>query len=661
MFKKILLILCLCSLSVFTQEKYFVYFKDKGISNNEALSKTSDYFLKAINQLTEKCIERRLKSISEDELISYEDLPVNEKYVEVIRAYGIKISQTLKWFNAVSCHLTENQVKAIEQLDFVNKIEKVKKAVIKKQPEFLPLTIEYQKDNSTHSLNYGASLPQLELSNIPSLHDKGIDGSGVIIGLLDSGFDWKHHEAFRNTTVIAEHDFVRNDDNTADEPGDTQGQDQHGTYVFGIIGGFMEGQLIGSAYKARFVLAKTEDIGSETTVEEDNYAAALEWMENYGVDVTSSSLGYSDLDTNPYTYADMDGKTTIITKAADLAFQRGVVVINSAGNEGNKTFHYITSPSDGFNVIAVGAVNKDNVLASFSGRGPSYDGRIKPDVLAQGMSVVGTTANTTDGYNLSQGTSAAAPIVGGIAGLILSTYPFLPNTEVRNLMLQASDNFNEPNNDRGYGLLSAEKAISFYYPIIELFNGKYQIRKTLYSNTEINLPSVKINISVNGKEFEPYDLALSSGKEYLYNNINYNQGDLLYFYFTYNDISGKTYQDPSPNKFYNLNIGSPLITVKRMVDIFPTDYSLEQNFPNPFNSSTNIRFYAKDYEKAEVTIYDVLGQKVKTVFNGSTDAGQNTITWNGDNNEGNSCSSGIYFYTLNIGGRNLTKKMLILK
>ncbi|RJP66542.1 MAG: T9SS C-terminal target domain-containing protein [Ignavibacteriales bacterium] len=661
MFGKILLILCLCSLSVFTQEKYFVYFKDKGISVNDALSKTSGHYIQAKNLLTEKCIERRLKSVSENELIGYEDLPVNEKYIEDIQAYGVKISHRLKWFNAVSCYLTENQIKAVEQLDFVDKVERVKKTIIKKQPEFLNVTTDLDKSNSTHSLNYGASLTQLELSSVPSMHDKGIDGSGVIIGLLDSGFDWKNHEAFRNSNVIAEHDFVRNDDNTADEPGDTKGQENHGTYVFGIIGGFMEGQLVGPAYNARFLLAKTEDIGSETTVEEDNYAAALEWMENYGVDVTTSSLGYSDLDTNPYSYSDMDGKTTIITKAADLAFKRGVVVVNSAGNEGNKTFKYITAPADGFNVIAVGAVTKDNVVASFSGRGPSYDGRIKPDVLAQGLSVVGATANTTDGYHTSQGTSSAAPIVGGIAGLILSTYPFLPNTEVRNLMLQASDNFNEPNNDRGYGLLSAEKAISFYYPVVELLNSKYQIRKTLYSDVIINQSTVKINISVNGKEFEPYELTLTSGKEYLLSNINYNQGDLLYFYFTYNDISGKTYTDPSPNKFYNLNVGNSLISVKRMVDIFPTDYSLEQNFPNPFNLSTKIRFYTKDYEKAEVTVYDVLGQKVKIVFNGFTDAGQNTVTWNGDNNEGNICSSGIYFCNLRIAGRNLSKKMLILK
>jgi len=384
-------------------------------------------------------------------------------------------------------------------------------------------------------------------------------------------------------------------------------------------------------------------------------------MENYGVDVTSSSLGYSDLDTNPYTYADMDGKTTIVTKAAELAFQRGVVVINSAGNEGNKTFYYITAPADGFNVIAVGAVTKDNDVASFSGRGPSYDGRIKPDVLAQGLSVVGTTANTTDGYYSSQGTSAACPIVGGIAGLILSTYPFLPNTEVRNLMLQASGNYSEPNNDRGYGLLSAEKAIAFYYPTIELLGGKYQIRKTLYSSGTINQSSAKIMVSVNGKEFEPNDLNLWSGKEYRFDATGYNQGDLIHFYFSYSENTGKTYQDPSANKFYSFSFGNPSISVKRLVDIFPADYSLEQNFPNPFNLSTRIRFYAKDYENAEITIYDVLGQKVKTLFSNITDAGENTITWNGENNEGYICSSGIYFYHLKIGGRNLTKKMIMLK
>ncbi len=658
--KKILLIV-FCSLSLLAQEKYFIYFEDKDIKSPEVLSKASDSFQKAKSQLTEKCIQRRLKTLNEDNLINYDDLLIKEDYIENLQSLGITILHKLNWFNAVSCRLTSEQLRLIKKLNFVDKIEKVKTIVIKKQPEFFSVAKDFLKSNTTHSLDYGSSLTQLALSDVPEVHDKGIDGSGVIIGLLDSGFDWKEHEAFKNVSVIAEHDFVYNDDNTADESDETQGQDSHGTFVFGIIGGFKEGQLIGSAYNARFLLAKTEDISSETTVEEDNYAAALEWMENYGVDVTTSSLGYSDLDTDPYTYENMDGKTTIVTKAAELAFQRGVVVINSAGNEGNKTFHYITAPADGFNVIAVGAVTRDNVLASFSGRGPSYDGRIKPDVLAQGVSVLGVQAGTTNDYYSSQGTSYSAPIVGGIAGLILSTYPFLPNTEVRRIMLESSDNYNNPDNNRGYGLLSAEKAISYYYPVIESTSGKYLIRKILYSNETIGPGSTKIMISNNGKEFKAYDIDLWSGKEYHFNITDYNQGDKFYFYFSYNDNSGKSYQDPAPNKFYSLSLGNSSITLKRLVDIFPQDYSLDQNFPNPFNAFTKIQFYAKDYEKAELVIYDVLGQKVKTIFNGTTDAGENTITWNGDNDEGNSCSSGIYLYHLKIGGTDLTKKMIILK
>jgi len=197
MIQKILLAAIFCSLTLFAQEKYFVFFKDKGITSNEALSKTSDYFQKAKNLLTEKCIERRLKSISEDNLICYEDLPIKDEYISRIQESGVEILQRLKWFNAVSCRLTENQIKTIQQFDFVERIEKVKKTAIKKQPEFLPIATDIQKSNSTHLLNYGASLAQLELSSIPSLHDKGIDGDGVIIGVLDSGFDWKNHEAFK--------------------------------------------------------------------------------------------------------------------------------------------------------------------------------------------------------------------------------------------------------------------------------------------------------------------------------------------------------------------------------------------------------------------------------------------------------------------------------
>ena len=191
----------------------------------------------------------------------------------------------------------------------------------------------------------------------------------------------------------------------------------HGTYVFSILAGIVDSVLIGPAFNSSFILAKTEDIRSETHIEEDNYAAALIWMENLGVDITTSSLGYNIFDSGySYTYADMNGRTTIVTKAAELAFQRGVSTFTSAGNEGNNSWGYILAPADGFNTIAVGAVNDLGNVAGFSSHGPTYDGRIKPEVVAHGVNVYGAVSGTNNGYQFNNGTSAAAPIASGIGG-----------------------------------------------------------------------------------------------------------------------------------------------------------------------------------------------------------------------------------------------------
>ena len=209
-------------------------------------------------------------------------------------------------------------------------------------------------------------------------------------------------------------------------------------------------------------------------------------MENLGVDVTSSSLGYNEFDpeTYSYTYADMDGKTTIVTKAAELAFQRGVVTITAAGNEGNKKWYYIIAPADGFNTVAVGAVDSDNNIATFSSRGPTYDGRIKPDIVAMGVNVYGASSNGTNLYTYGSGTSSATPIAGGIAALLLSAYPYLTNEQVRSIFHETSDNSENPNNERGYGLLSAAKAISF--PNLERSGNNFILHKAFMDSFSVS-------------------------------------------------------------------------------------------------------------------------------------------------------------------------------
>ncbi|GIV45320.1 MAG: hypothetical protein KatS3mg036_0138 [Ignavibacterium sp.] len=296
----------------------------------------------------------------------------------------------------------------------------------------------------------------------------------MIIGLLDSGFRWKSHEATENTDVLAEYDFVFQDTITANQSNDDPGQDVHGTMILSIVGGKKDGKLYGSAYDAKFILAKTEDIRSETRIEEDNYAAALEWMEQLGVDVTSSSLGYSEFD-NPdesYTYRDMDGKTTIVARAVDSAFVRGVVTVTAAGNEYNSNWKYIVSPADAKYVLAVGAVNSDGSIASFSSRGPTSDGRIKPDVCAMGTMVYSVSVGSYSNYTYAYGTSASTPIVAGIAALLISHYPEINQYQVRDAIRNTASQSDRPDTIYGWGIANAQES---YF--LSAFNSK--IRKLI--------------------------------------------------------------------------------------------------------------------------------------------------------------------------------------
>lgn len=661
--KKLFLLLFILNIQFFPQQKYFIYFKDKGIKENIVLNKNLPEFQKAISGLSERSIERRKKNLDEEKLIDYTDIPINEDYIQTLENNGIKILRKLKWFNAVSAYLNENQINEIKKLSFVAQIEKVKTLYSKPIPETNQNNIpSLNKPQDEKELNYGSSLQQLNLSDIPKVHSKGIDGNGVIIGILDSGFDWKKHESLKNAKVIAEYDFVFDDTVTANQSNDVSNQDSHGTYVFSILGGFKDGTLIGSAYNASFVLAKTEYIPTETHTEEDNYAAALEWMDSIGVDITSSSLGYNtfDIGEESYTYEDMDGQTTIVTRAAELAFSKGILTVTAAGNEGNAPWYYIAAPADGFNTIAVGAVNTSNILANFSSHGPTYDGRIKPDILAMGVSVYGATAGTTNQYHYSNGTSSATPIASGIAGILLSAFPHLKNYQMRNILIMTADNYSTPNNDRGYGLASALKAITF--PNLELTENYYRLHK-IFPIDNIDPTSVKVYLSRNGSQFDSYDMTFDSNFKYYLDLPQFNNNDEIKIYFKYSDNMGNKFKEPSEvNKTYNFLYFSDSITnITKEKAFIPETFILEQNYPNPFNGNTKINFYSPSNVKAELTIYNILGEKIKTLFNGIANVGLNQFEWDGKNDFHITTASGFYYYVLNINGNSYSKKMIYLK
>ncbi|WP_337865131.1 S8 family peptidase [Ignavibacterium sp.] len=659
MIKIIFLFLLIITSSNFSQEKYFIYFTDKGADRNSILSKSSAEYNSALNSLTEKAIERRKKNLGE-EIIRYEDLPVSKRYITELKSFGIEIIHELSWFNCVSAIIPVEKLNLIKSLPFVQIIEPVKKLIYKKAPDN---QIILNEKGLNQSLNeYGLSFTQLNLSEIPLVHSKGIDGRNVLIGLLDTGFDWERHQALNTRNIIAEYDFVFDDSITANESEDPPGQDFHGTLVFSIIGGYKDSTLIGAAYNSSFLLAKTEYIASETHVEEDNYAAALIWMENLGVDITSSSLGYSEFDTGEgsYTYQDMNGKTTIVTKAVELAFDRGVATFTSAGNEGNSKWKYITAPADGFNVIAVGSVDPQNQLASFSSVGPTSDGRIKPEVVAMGVSVYGALAGTTNEYRSANGTSTSSPIAAGVGALLLSKFPHLKNTQLRSIILESSSNSQSPNNLIGYGLISAKNALEF--PNLKEINGSYVLNKNFFDEKKIH-STIKLHLAEYGTSFTSIDFNTFKDDSFEFILPSFANGKRLEFYFIYQDSSGNTIRVPS-NKNYQMIYGALNISLNLNLILNNLDYTVSDIYPNPFlplkHKLVRINFRSSGNESFRLSIIDAAGRSVKEIKQNSF-AGENIIEWDGLSDDGTLCASGVYYFLISLNGKEFGKKLILLK
>jgi serine protease AprX len=656
--KNILILLIILSSHVFPQGKYFIYFTDKGGENSKVLNKTSASYIQALQDLSPKAIERRIINMGED-FITYDDLPINKNYIDEVEKLGIKIIRKLSWFNSVSAVLTSDQINILESLPFIKSIEPVKKLYFQNDPLINSGQQLFKQADSDYG--YGVSFNQMNLSDVPLVHSKNINGQNVLIGILDSGFDWKFHNSLKDRNVIAEYDFIFEDSVTANQQGDSPSQDSHGTYVFSIIAGFADSILIGPAFNSSFILAKTEDIRSETHIEEDNYAAALIWMESYGVDITTSSLGYNIFDSGySYTYSDMDGRTTIVTKAADLAFQRGVSTFTAAGNEGNDSWKYIIAPADAFNIISVGAVDASGNFASFSSQGPTFDGRIKPEVVAQGVNTYGAVAGTMDGYRFANGTSAATPIASGVAALLLSANPYLKNTQIRSIILETSSNSKNPNNQIGYGIISAKNAIEF--PNLENVNDSYVLHKT-FLDDNIIASSVNVVFQIADDLFEAFPMIKSGDYDFTYTIPIKNAGELVEFSIIYSDSQNNSYIIPQTGKF-KFNYGSDIISLNLDIETPNLNYEVSDFYPNPFipskHKNTRINFISTGKEIFKLMLIDGTGQKVKEVST-TTFAGENYFEWDGFSDRGYLCASGVYYALIQLGGKEFGKKLVLLK
>jgi subtilisin family serine protease len=424
--------------------------------------------------VSERSLMRRRNVLPEDALVDVADLPIEESYVAALHAAGARVRQRSRWFNAVSLVASHELIQRLSLLPFVQHIELVGKYG-KRRGELPadaapPPATRLRKDERTHTLDYGPSFNQLFQIKVPAVHDLGNHAEGVIVGVFDNGFRLLTHEVFATMNIVATRDFVEHKtsvvpSNPAPDFGD------HGVNTLSTIGGYKPGRLIGPAFGASYILARTENDSSETPVEEDNWLAAMEWADSIGVQVTSTSLGYGNSYEYPYpppyeswTWEDMNGRTTLVSRAAAMAVRKGIVVLNSAGNEGyNASHNTLNAPSDADSVLAVGAVTLGGGRASFSSVGPSTSDppRIKPDVVALGTSVYIAGAYSPAEYDYGQGTSFACPLAAGVAALLVKAAPQATPMAIVNAMKATASNADFPNNFVGWGVLNARAALDY--------------------------------------------------------------------------------------------------------------------------------------------------------------------------------------------------------
>jgi hypothetical protein len=435
-----IILLLICSVSGINAQglpySYFyrVYFRDKGENLVSGF--------KAEDLLSPRAVSRRQKSGID--VPDFRDLPVSKAYIDKISTTGCWLHTTSKWMNSAlfKAH-SPVDINIILRFPFVAEVKIVKSPGEKSS---FSDKLFFQTEQS--------KLPPFDrpvsMVNGYPIHNSGFNGSGIIIAVLDGGFtDANQISSLKNLRnrkgLKATYDFVENTKNV-------YAFSNHGTAVLSVLAGNINGSLMGTAPGADYLLLRTEDTGSEFPCEEDYWAAGAEFADSTGADIISSSLGYYNFDDSSLDYkdSDLDGNTAFITKVADIASSKGILVVNSAGNERNKLWQRITFPSDGDSVLAVGAVDGNNVISDFSSAGPSADSRVKPDNTAMGVSIpVQTDINIVERAN---GTSFACPVISGMAACLQQAVPHASNIDILNALRSCGDRTNSADSLYGYGI-----------------------------------------------------------------------------------------------------------------------------------------------------------------------------------------------------------------
>jgi len=488
--KSLLFLFLLISCAAFSQEDAWVYFNGKPDASN--------YLSNPLSMLTQRALDRRT---AQGIALDISDAPIYQPYIDQITASaGITVHAKSKWLNCLHIRGSQSDIMALTALPFVNHVRFADTALNLKMA--IPKLVQpvNKKWDTNVSYNYGNSFNQIQMLNGHVLHQQNYTGDGKIIAVLDAGFPGVNtaqpfQRLFDTNLVLGGYDFVN-------KSTDFYTGNAHGTMVLSTMGGYTDGQLVGTAPNASYYLFITEDINSENPVEESNWVEAAEEADRLGVDIITSSLGYFEYDNPAYshTYSDMTGDTNFASQGANMAFSKGIVVVASAGNSAESVEPHIGVPAEALHVLAIGAVTNTGTYATFSSIGPSFDGRVKPDVVAQGQSSV--LSNTSGSIVTASGTSFSGPIMAGMIASFWQAVPTLTNQQIIDLVKQSANKYNAPDIYYGYGIPNFQLALTTALAIKSFSNTTF----TLYPNPVQDKISVEFPDAFDNMTFTLFNL-----------------------------------------------------------------------------------------------------------------------------------------------------------
>ena len=472
------------------------------------------------------------------------DLPVSKVYLDSIAKAGkVEILNSSKWLNQVLIKTSDQAaLNKISQFPFVKKRSPIaNRPSTINEDKFIETVTETNVSQTIAStkattLNYGNSIKQVNIHEGEFLHNKGFQGKGIKIAVLDAGFfKYQNIAAFDSLKINGQlkmtWDFVDNNASVNED-------DAHGMQCLSVLAANLPGAFVGTAPAASYYLFRTEDVATEFPVEEQNWLAAAERADSIGVQMISSSLGYNTFDDARfnYTYADMNGKKTMITRGATMATNKGMIVMNSAGNSGSTAWKYLIAPADAVDVLAVGAVNNLKQVAPFSSFGPSSDNRVKPDIASVGWNTF--LINTNGNVAQANGTSFSNPNIAGLVACLWQAFPEFSNKEIIETVRKSSDRYNNPDARTGYGIPNMRLA----YGMLEKENNirkAKDILKTDRLKVYPNPMTDEFTIVYNGKTNGKLSLQLLSMEGKLIRNLSYDVLENEYYFFNVNGLGSQ--------------------------------------------------------------------------------------------------------------------------